>query len=114
MRIDRRIFSTSLSTAVIRYLGEKGYSQAEMAKLMHVSEGFISLVKSRERVLTLEHIELVGLALNVPTGAFMLGVTKPKRKLDPARQRIFDLSEQLVLELDKMEAAIHDSHVSAK
>lgn len=75
----RRIASTSLSAKVIDYLRKRGYSQVQIARMLHVSEGYVSLVKSRERGLTLDHLELLSMSLSVPLGALLLAVTRPKK-----------------------------------
>jgi hypothetical protein len=45
--------------------------------MLGVSQGYVSLVKSRERGLTLDHLERISLELSVPLGAFLTAVTEP-------------------------------------
>ena len=96
---DRRILSSSLSAKVIDYLRRRGHTQAQIARMLRVSEGFVSLVKSRERSLTLDHLELLSLALSVPLGAMLIAVTKPpsKGKYD---RKLFEISERIMLQAD--------------
>src|SRR4051794_16790751 len=78
MPTNRRISSTSLSAQVIHYLLQAGHTQADVARMLNVSQGFVSLVKVRERGLTLDHLERIAMKLDVPLGAFLLAVTEPK------------------------------------
>ena len=77
MGSNRRITSTSLSSRIIEYLVKHGQTQADIARMLGVSQGFISLVRSRERGLTLDHLERLSLELSIPLGAFLLAVTEP-------------------------------------
>jgi len=74
---DRRSASTSLSAKIIAYLTQRGHTQADIARILGVTPGFVSLVKSRERALTLDHLERITQALSVPLGAFLLAVDPP-------------------------------------
>ena len=71
--------SSSLSARIIGYLLDHGHSQANIAKMLGVSPGFVSLVKSRERGLTLDHVERLADELSIPLGAFMLAATVPPK-----------------------------------
>ena len=90
---DRRTLSSSLSGEVLTWLIGRGYSQVEVARLLGVSEPFISLVKSRERSLTLDHLEALSEALNVPLGAMMLQVTERESK-DPETKALMEVTER--------------------
>ena len=98
---DRRTASTSLSAKVIEYLRKRGFSQADIARMLHVSEGYVSLVKQRERGLTLDHLELLAMSLSMPLGAMLLAVSKPARisKRDAAKFRGID---RLIRQCDRV------------
>jgi transcriptional regulator with XRE-family HTH domain len=98
-RHDRRTLSSTLSARVLEYLREHNFSQAEVARILGVSESFISLVKSRERSLTLDHLESLALALKVPLGAFMVGVTTPKggeTEYSRACAHLIEMADQVI------------------
>ena len=99
---DRRTASTSLSARVIEYLRGRGHSQAQIARMLHVSEGYVSLVKHKERSLTLDHLELLASALSLPLGAMLLDVTAPRKKLDKRSQEINALTTRLIKLCDKL------------
>jgi len=54
----------------------QGKKQSDVAKILGVTEGYISLVKSRERALTLDHIELLAVALDMPLGEMLIQATE--------------------------------------
>lgn len=97
---NRRIVSSSLSARIVSYLRHRGYSQAKIARMLGVSEAFISLVKSKERGLTLDHLERLSLALSVPLGALLLSVTPPPRKASKQIKEFFAGSERLLKLID--------------
>ena len=103
---NRRTLTSSLSARVITYLCERGHSQAEIARMLHVSEGFVSLVKSRERSLTIEHLELLASALGVPLGAMLLAMTPLSPKASGETKRFFEVSERVIRMVDKAREAI--------
>jgi transcriptional regulator with XRE-family HTH domain len=102
---DRRTASSTLSAKVINYLREHGHRQADIAKMLHVSEGYISLVKSRERSLTIDHLEMLSSALSVPLGALLIAVTKPT-KFTKESKVLFDLCAGVLEAGDKARGAI--------
>jgi transcriptional regulator with XRE-family HTH domain len=102
---DRRTLSSSLSGDVLKWLIGRGYSQVEIARLLGVSEAFISLVKSRERSLTLDHLEALSEALNLPLGAMMIQVTQRECK-DPETKALLDATERLILKADALTATL--------
>ena len=53
----RRQPSSFLSSKILMYLIEQGYRQQEIAEILGVTAGFISLVKSQQRSFTLDHLE---------------------------------------------------------
>lgn len=83
----RRIVSSRLSSRVVEYLRSLGHSQAAIAKLLGVSEPFVSLVKSRDRSLTLDHIERLADRLDKPLGEFFIGLAEWR---DGARRKSND------------------------
>jgi transcriptional regulator with XRE-family HTH domain len=95
---NRRTLSSSLSAQVLGYLRERDFSQAEIARMLGVSESFISLVKSRERGLTLDHIESLAGVLKLPLGALLLSVTGAKGGGDMARatERLIEMADEVV------------------
>jgi predicted transcriptional regulator len=101
MKTGRRILSSTLSERVIDYLRKRGHSQAKIAQMLGVSQGFVSLVKSRERGLTLDHIERLSFELSIPMGAFLLAVTKP-RKLSKRNKEFFASSEKIIKMCDEL------------
>ena len=96
---DRRIVSSTLSSRIVEYLRDRGQTQAQIAQMLGVSEGFISLVKSKDRSLTIDHLELLSSAMRVPMGALLLAVTEPKpdMKVDA---KLFELSEKVMKSAD--------------
>lgn len=97
---DRRTLSSSLSADVVQYLRRRRHSQAKIAKLLGVSEGFISLVKSRERSLTIEHLELLAEKLSIPLGALLLAVTPLPKGANPEVKAFFELSASIINKTD--------------
>src|SRR5205823_5469951 len=98
---DRRTLSSSLSGEVLKWLMARGYSQVELARLLGVSEPFISLVKSRERSLTLDHLEALSETLKIPLGAMMIQVTKRDCK-DPQSKELVEVTDRLILKADSL------------
>src|SRR5437763_9540282 len=96
---DRRTMSTTLSSRVIEYLRQSGHSQVKIARMLGVSESYISLVKLRERSLTLDHIERLSEVLGVPLGALFIAVSESSRqkkgkKLDKRFVKIMRLCDE--------------------
>src|SRR6267142_2060453 len=96
---DRRVMSTSLSAKIIEYLRAAGYSQVKIARMLGVSESYISLVRARERSLTLDHIERLSDMLSMPIGALFIAVLgggkqKKGKKLDATFVKIMHLCDQ--------------------
>ena len=102
---DRRHVSSSLSARVIQYLRQRGHSQADIARMLRVSEGFVSLVKSMERSLTIDHLDLISEALSVPIGALLLAATEPPKGAKDVKQ-LFALSAQIIEKADAARRAI--------
>lgn len=98
---DRRTLSSSLSGEVLKWLIARGYSQVELAQLLGVSEAFISLVKSRERSLTLDHLEALSDAMKIPLGAMMIQVTQRELK-DSGNKELVEATDRLILKADAL------------
>jgi transcriptional regulator with XRE-family HTH domain len=98
---DRRTLSSSLSYDVLAWLLGRGYSQVDVAGMLQVSEGFVSLVKSRERSLTLDHLEALAEALKIPLGAMMIQVTNHEAK-DPETKALMEITDRLIVKADRV------------
>jgi transcriptional regulator with XRE-family HTH domain len=103
-RNDRRILSSSLSAKVIDYLVRQGHSQSRIAGMLGVSQSFVSLIRSRERSLTIDHLERLTDELSVPLGAFLLAVTPPPKNSKHAK--FFKLVERAMKAADAASEAI--------
>src|SRR5882762_2140595 len=75
MRKRNRIASTGLSSDVLRYLLKRGHTQVDVARILDVTEGYISLVKSQERSFTLDHLIRLAQGIKMPLGEFLIQVT---------------------------------------
>jgi transcriptional regulator with XRE-family HTH domain len=106
MRESRRSVSSSLSSRVVTYVVANGLTQAEMAKVLGVSEGFVSLVKSKERSLTIDHLELLSHAVNLPLGAFLNAVNTPGPNSSARSRELFEITSEFVTKLDELRSAI--------
>ncbi len=102
---DRNQASSSLSAKIIAYLCERGYTQAQVARMLGVSDGFVSLVKSRERSLTISHIERLSAALSVPLGALLATATDSYAGGADVR-KFMDLSARIMEKADVAQRAI--------
>ena len=102
---DRRTASTSSSAKVIQYLRDQGHTQARIAKMLHVTEGFVSLVKNRERYLTIDHFELLASALSIPVGALMIAVSTPM-KVSKKSKPFYDRTARILRLCDRLQEAI--------
>jgi transcriptional regulator with XRE-family HTH domain len=108
---DRRTASSSLSVRLLAFLRDRGYTQAEVARMLGLSEGFISLVKCRERSFSLEHLQALAEALNVPLGALLLEVSQPQRTT-PETAALMEVIEALIRKTDVARAALRE-HIAA-
>lgn len=73
--------------------------------MLHVSEGYVSLVKSRDRSLTIGHLELISESLSVPLGALLLAATETPAGSRDVRN-LQELSRQIIEKADAARAAI--------
>jgi len=101
----RRQPSSFLSSKILSYLKEQGYRQGEIAQMLNVTEGFISLVKSQQRSFTLDHVEALAEAQNKPLGEFLIEATRPK-KIKPQSAEFFAATERLMRKADAATAAL--------
>ncbi len=101
----RRQPSSLLSSKVLSYLIGEGYRQQEVAEILGVTEGFISLVKSQQRSFTLDHLEKLADAKGVQLGEFFIEVTRPKKANSEAAQ-FFAATERLLRKADAASAAL--------
>ena len=76
--------------------------------MLAVSQGFISLVKSRERSFTLDHLQAIADALGLPLGAMLLEATKPDRP-DPKTAELFEATERLIRKADQASEIIRQN-----
>ena len=114
---NRRNLSSTLSADVIAYVRGLGHSQADIARMLGVSEGFVSLVKSRERGLTLDHLELLSQALSLPLGAMLVAVTDPPKdwKGSPQARKLIDQLADVMRQADKAtDAIMRDAGASSR
>jgi len=102
---DRRTLSSSLSGEVLQWLLTRGHSQVEVAQMLGVSESFISLVKSRERSFTLDHMQTLADTLNLPLGAMLLQITDRHSK-NPQFRAFLERTEKLIRKCDEVRELI--------
>lgn len=108
MRSNRGVATTTLSNRVIEYLVSRGYSQADVARMVGLSEGFISLVRARERGFTIDHLVQIADRLNLPLGAFLLAAN-PMKATTPEAKAFAEATERISRQADKVVDAIRRS-----
>lgn len=101
MKASRRVPSSQLSSKIVDYVVTKGLTQGEVARMLEVSESFVSLVRSRERSLTLDHIEKLADAFAMPFGAFLSAATPLKPNATERQKEIHALVEELSIKADR-------------
>jgi predicted transcriptional regulator len=72
----RRAASSAMSAEILDFVLSRGHTQADVARMLDVSESFVSLVKSAERGLTLDHVESLSERLSMPMGELFIAVTE--------------------------------------
>lgn len=102
MTNSRRIASARLSSRIVEYLKSLGHNQAAIAKLLGVSEPFVSLVRKRERSLTLEHLVRLVHRLDVPMGQFFIDLAEWR---DGSRRKSSDPFVRFMKAADRADAA---------
>jgi len=114
MKSERRNVSSPLSARIIQYVIGQKHSQLEVARMLGTSESFVSLVKSRERCLTLDHLERLTDSLSVPLGAFLLAVTEPPKGAKNPKA-LFKSSAKVIKMADvAIEAIMRSGPISSK
>ena len=104
---DRRTVSSTLSADIVEHLRKRGFKQAKIARILGVTEGYISLVKSRDRSLTLDHLQRLSDELSLPLGALLLMVAKPtKKRSTPQQKKLLALADQIIKQADSATASI--------
>jgi transcriptional regulator with XRE-family HTH domain len=93
---------------------ERGHSQADVARMLGVSQGYISLVKSRERALTLDHLSMLADAMNVPLGALLLQVSPRPGRMNAETTALMAVTERLMRKADAVGAAIRKQLVGSE
>ncbi len=88
----RRIASTGLSSEVLNYIVKRGQSQADIARILGVSEGYISLVKSQKRAFTLNHLIALADGIDMPMGEMLIQATERPNASAKAREKMDGLA----------------------
>jgi transcriptional regulator with XRE-family HTH domain len=104
-RRRHRIASSLLSSSVLSYVLAQGQKQADVARMLGVTEGYISLVKSRERAFTLDHIEALAIGLDMPLGELLIQATD-RPKASKKERGMLDRTARIMRMGDQMSAAI--------
>jgi len=104
----RRVASTGLSSEVLTYALGRGQSQAEVARILGVSEGYISLVKSQQRSFTLEHLVALAQGMEMPLGEMLIKATNRPAK-SQKDQEMLDGTARVIRLADKATEAIRQS-----
>lgn len=91
--------ASSLSADIINYLALRGWNQRATAKLLGVTDAYISLVRGNSRSFTVEHLEKLARTLKVPLGALIIEATKPAKATGKVA-KVMSLTEDLLRDLD--------------
>ena len=84
---------------------KQGHSQAEVARILGVTEGYISLVKSKKRSFTLDHLISLARGIDMALGEFLIQVTDRPNASKKAREML-DSTARIMRMGDEMTAAI--------
>ena len=108
MAVRRRELASSLSSKVIEYVCGLGHTQADVARMLNVSEGYVSLVRSGDRGLTVDHLEKLSEALAIPLGAMLVAVTEPPKEWNgsPEMRELLSRFKTAMRHADLMEQAM--------
>jgi transcriptional regulator with XRE-family HTH domain len=98
---DQRKVSSLLSSKLLGYLIAQGHSQADVARILGVSEGFVSLVKSQRRSLTLDHVEAAAEGIQMSLGELLIQATEP-RKASKKAAGMLRVTSRLIRKTDQM------------
>lgn len=77
-----------------KFRQDRGWSQAELGRRLDLSRGMIAYYESCAKNPTLEFIEKVAAAFEIPVGDLLSNDSSPKRKPGPA-SRLDQLTEKL-------------------
>ena len=88
MRKRRRVASIGLSADILGFVLKRGQSQAQVARTLGVTGGYISLVKSQQRSLTLDHLIMLARSIGMPLGEFLIQVTDRPNASKKAREML--------------------------
>jgi transcriptional regulator with XRE-family HTH domain len=113
MRKRRRVASTGLSCEVLSYLLKRGHSQARVARLLGVTEGYISLVKSKQRSFTLEHLITLADGIGMPMGEMFIQATDRPAK-SKRHQEMLDGTAKVIRLADKATEAIRQHRLKKR
>ena len=80
--------STRLSSKVLHYVLGRGHNQAEVARLLGVTQGYISLVKSQKRSFTLAHLDALADGIGMPLGELFIQSTERPNASKKARDML--------------------------
>ena len=106
----RRVASTGLSSEVVGYLLKRGHTQAQVARMIDVTEGYISLVKSQQRSLTLEHLIALADAIGMPMGEMLLEASD-RPATSKKDQEMLDRTAKIVRLADRATDAIRQDRL---
>ncbi|MFT3784567.1 MAG: helix-turn-helix transcriptional regulator [Tepidisphaeraceae bacterium] len=103
----RRTRNNKVAADLMKYLIEKrGMTQNDIADVLGVDKSFVSRVAAAERDLSTHQLRTIADALDVPMGALLLDALGPTKTKDPEKQKILDLTADLMQLADKAVAAL--------
>lgn len=71
MKSHRRQVTVTTSNQVLDYLETRGFDGADVARMIGLREGFVQLIRNRERGLTVDHLAIIADRLAMPFAAFL-------------------------------------------
>lgn len=101
--------STKLSSKVIRYLVDKGFSQEKIAQELRLTPSMISHVLKERKALSLDSLQRVEAILNAPLGAILLDVSLANAKPDKAMEPLVNSARKFMESADRARQAIKKS-----
>jgi len=84
---------------------KRNRSQADIARMLRVTEGYVSLVKSQERSFTLDHLIKLANGLGMRLGEFLIEVTDRPEATGKTREML-DGTARVMRLADKAREAI--------
>jgi transcriptional regulator with XRE-family HTH domain len=109
----RRVASTGLSSEVVSYVLKRGHTQAQVARMVGVSEGYISLVKSQQRSFTLQHLIALAEGIDLPMGEMLLQASD-RPATSRKDQEMLDRTAKIVRLADKATEAIRQDRLKKR